>query len=106
MNPPTNRDAARGVPRVNHCALSQLVSGALYDGFHHLILEADGCQLQPLETMRLVRGPLLPDFDTILLTLAELDGYWAFLNFSGLGRALLEIRVLDGDVLEFRSLEW
>jgi hypothetical protein len=100
------------IPRGAHlCAplknsLSSLVIGALQDGFHHLLLETNAGDLQPLETMYLAGSAFLPAHEAVFLTPEELDAHLAFLEFTGLRRALLELRVMECDVLEMRVLEW
>jgi hypothetical protein len=99
-----SRGAAISAP-LKH-SLSSLVIGALQDGYHHLLLETDVGVLQPLETMHLSGSAFLPAHEAVFLTPEELDAHLAFLEFTGLRRALLELRVMECDVLELRVMEW
>jgi uncharacterized protein (DUF927 family) len=98
--------APSSAPPIHRVALSQLVNGALRDGYHHLLLETEQSAIIALEVSHDVHAAFLPAFDTTLLTVNELDAHHAFLEFSGVERALLELRAMDNEVLELRVLEW
>jgi hypothetical protein len=101
-----HRGASSSAPQPTRVALSHIVNGALRDGYHHLLLETEHTRITPLEVSHSVHAAFLPAFDTTLLTVNELDAHHAFLQFSGVQRALLELRVMDADVLELRILAW
>jgi hypothetical protein len=106
MRPQADWGAQPSAPTGNTVSLSSLVTGALNDGYHHLLLEMHAQRFNPLEVSHAVRAAFLPNFDVVLLTPEELDAHWAFLTYSGLTRALVEVTALEDDVLELRVLEW
>jgi hypothetical protein len=85
--------------------LARVIQGALLDGYHHLLLEASASAPNVLEARRQICTPRLHD-DVVLLGEDELEAHLAFLEFTGVTRALLEIRAVAGGLLELRVLEW
>ena len=85
--------------------IASIVLGARQDEYQHLLLEWLGNQIFVLESSRFDTPAFLIG-DALLISETELAMHFAFLEITGLTRALLELRVVGDDLLEIRVLEW
>jgi hypothetical protein len=90
---------------LSSATLARVIQGALLDDYAHLLLETSGAAPQLLEARRVAGTPHLHG-DAVLLGEDELEAHLAFLEFTGVTRALFEIRTLEHGALELRTLEW
>lgn len=85
--------------------IASIVRGSRQDEYQHLLLEWLGNSVFVLESSRFDTPAFLIG-DAVLLCETELEMHLNFLEFTGLTRALLELRVARDDLLEIRVLEW
>ena len=85
--------------------IASIVHGARQDEYQHLLLEWLDNQIFILESSRFDTPAFLIG-DALLVSETELAMHFAFLEITGLTRALLELRVVGDDLLEIRVLEW
>ena len=85
--------------------IASIVHGARQDEYQHLLLEWLDNQIFVLESSRFDTPAFLIG-DALFLSETELEMQIGFLEFTGMQRALLEIRVTTNDLLELRVLEW
>ena len=100
-----NWGAQVSAPPLSALQIASLVRGARQDEYQHLLLEWLDSQVFVLESSRFDTPAFLIG-DPLLLCETELEMHLAFLEFTGLHRALLELRVVGDDLLELRVLEW
>ncbi len=85
--------------------IANIICGARQDEYQHLLLEWLGSSVFVLESSRFDTPAFLIG-DALILSEGELEMHLAFLEITGLTRALLELRVAGDDLLELRVLEW
>ncbi len=85
--------------------IASITRGARQDEYQHLLLEWLDGSVYVLESSRFDTPAFLIG-DALLLCETELEMHLAFLEITGLTRALLELRVVGDDLLELRVLEW
>lgn len=85
--------------------IASITRGARQDEYAHLLLEWLGSSVYVLESSRFDTPAFLIG-DALILSECELEMHLAFLEITGLTRALLELRVVGDDLLELRVLEW